>query len=176
MKALYCLPLLIFTLIALLFWRGLHLQPSHIPSPFIGKPAPHFTLDSLLNQTKVSDQLFQGQVTLLNVWATWCYACAEEHPFLLKLARDSHVRIIGLNYKDDPHAAKAWLEKEGNPYQTIAIDMSGQTAIDWGVYGTPETFIIDKHGIVRYKQIGPITSEAWEHTLAPLIQKLWSES
>lgn len=170
------LPLLIFFVIFLILWRGLSLHPNQIPSPLINQEAPAFTLPNLLkDNTKVSNKDFLGQVTLFNVWGTWCYACAEEHAALLDLANKEHIRIIGLNYKDDTNAAKKWLKDNGNPYQIIAVDQSGDTAIDWGVYGAPETFVIDKKGIIRYKHIGPINKDNWEHTLKPLIIKLQNE-
>ncbi len=118
---------------------------------------------------------FLGKVTIVNVWATWCHACATEYDMLLELAQDNQVIFYGLVYKDNPEAVKKWIAKYGNPYRMIAVDQTGDTAIDWGVYGTPETFIIDKKGVIRYKQIGPITADVWEQTLKPLIQKLWKE-
>lgn len=172
----FALPLLIFFLIFILLWRGLTLRPSEVPSPLINKPVPVFELPTLFSANKyTSNKDLIGHVTLLNVWATWCYACAEEHEALLELAKTEHLFFYGLNYKDDRDAAKKWLKQNGNPYTIIAFDQHGQAAIDWGVYGTPETFVIDKKGIIRYKQIGPITSDTWKQTLLPLIQQLKSE-
>ncbi|MEO8402044.1 MAG: DsbE family thiol:disulfide interchange protein [Gammaproteobacteria bacterium] len=169
----FALPLLLFIAILLLLWRGLSLHPSQIPSPLINKPAPVFELPTLLDSNKMtSNKDFIGHVTLVNVWATWCVACAEEHEGLLQLAHDQHIFFYGLNYKDDSAAARAWLKKYGNPYQIVAVDKAGSAAIDWGVYGTPETFVLDKNGIIRYKHIGPIDREAWETKLKPLIDKL----
>jgi cytochrome c biogenesis protein CcmG/thiol:disulfide interchange protein DsbE len=172
MKIRFLLPLIIFTLIGCILWRGLKLHPGQIPSPLINKAAPEFNLPDLLTSNRVTTQALQGHVTLLNVWATWCQACAQEHDYLVDLANNAGVIFYGLNYKDDPAAAKNWLREHGNPYQLIGIDDKGNVAIDWGVYGAPETFIVDKHGIVRYKQIGPITPEVWAQTLKPLIDKL----
>lgn len=172
MKLRYILPLLIFICIAIILWRGLGLNPTQIPSPLIGKPAPSFTLPNLLNNKLTSDKDFQGHVTLVNVWATWCFACAEEHAFLVELAKDPDVRLFGLNYKDDTEAAKKWLKQYGNPYRIVAADKTGNVSINWGVYGAPETFVVDKHGIIRLKYTGPLTPAAWEQTLKPLIDTL----
>ncbi len=173
----FALPLVIFLLIIFLLWRGLNLQPSLIPSPLLNKPAPTFSLPTLFDPTKmVTNKDLLGRVTLVNVWATWCVACREEHMALLQLAKYEHVYFLGINYKDDVLAAKKWLQQYGNPYQMIAVDQTGQAAIDWGVYGTPETFVVDKKGIIRYKQVGPIDAEAWENHLKPLIATLQNES
>ncbi len=171
------LPLIIFIAIIALLWRGLSLHPNQIPSPLLNKPAPAFALPDLyhVNNT-VSNKDFAGHVTLFNVWATWCYACAAEHAKLVELADKEHVFIIGLNYKDNTDAAKKWLLENGNPYKKIAVDETGNTAIDWGVYGAPETFIVDKKGMIRYKQIGPITDEVWQQQLKPLVISLEKES
>lgn len=173
----FVLPLFVFLLIVLILWRGLNLHPNQIPSPLINKVAPPFSLPTLFDSKKMaSNRDFLGHVTLVNVWATWCVACAEEHNGLLQLAEQEHVNFFGLNYKDDPTAAKAWLKQNGNPYQIVAVDQTGTAAIDWGVYGTPETFVIDKKGIIRYKLIGPIDREAWEQHLKPLIAQLTRET
>lgn len=171
------LPLALFLLIVFLLWRGLNLHPAQIPSPLINKPAPSFELPTLSDAKKTTtDKDFQGHVTLLNVWATWCYACATEHEFLKELAANENIVLYGLNYKDDLSAAKESLEKYGNPYRTVAVDQTGNVAIDFGVYGTPETFIIDKKGIIRYKQIGPIDAAVWEKNLKPIVKKLQDET
>jgi len=175
-KKIVIVPLILFLLIFIILWKGLHLQPAQVPSPFLNKPAPSFKVTNLFYPEKIStDRDLIGRVTLLNVWATWCYACAEEHDFLLTLAKNEYLTLYGLNYKDNPVAAKDWLSQKGNPYQIVGVDPKGNVAIDWGVYGTPETFIIDKKGIVRYKQIGPITPQIWENDLKPLITKLKDE-
>jgi cytochrome c biogenesis protein CcmG/thiol:disulfide interchange protein DsbE len=176
MKLRYLLPLFIFIIITSILWRGLGLHPNTIPSPFINKTVPIFSLPSLNDRTPVTQNDFRGQVSLFNVWATWCYACAFEHDFLLDLSKNKNIVLYGLNYKDDPLAAKKWLKAHGNPYHRIAVDRSGDTGINFGVYGTPETFIIDKKGVIRYKQIGPLTPEIWDHDIKPIIEKLQNES
>jgi cytochrome c biogenesis protein CcmG/thiol:disulfide interchange protein DsbE len=177
MKIRFIMPLLFFTLIGLILWRGLNLHPAEIPSPFINKPTPRFELPLLFDQQHITtNNAFMGHVTLLNVWATWCVTCADEHQFLLTLTHDKNLSLFGLNYKDDPVAAKKWLTEKGNPYQLIAVDTAGAAAIDWGVYGTPETFLIDKRGIVRYKRVGPLSKEVWEENIAPLVLKLQAEA
>lgn len=176
MKTRILLPFIIFTAIVILLWRGLALHPNQVPSPLINKPAPTFnlpTLDNLGQTTNEKD--FIGHVTLVNVWATWCFACAEEHNFLLQLAKNPGIQLYGLNYKDNNASAKKWLLEHGNPYKIIAVDNNGNAGIDWGVYGTPETFIVDAHGIIRYKQIGPITPDAWEKVMLPIVEKLRGE-
>jgi cytochrome c biogenesis protein CcmG/thiol:disulfide interchange protein DsbE len=176
MQTRFIFPLVIFVLIVGLLMRGLALHPNQIPSPLIDKPAPQFSVPTLYNASEsLSNKDFLGHVTLLNVWATWCYACAEEHALLLDVAQKQHVIFYGLNYKDNPEKARNWLQEHGNPYKMIGVDLSGDTAIDWGVYGTPETFIIDKHGVIRYKQIGSITPDIWDDTLKPIIKRLQKE-
>lgn len=173
----FALPLLFFVILVGFLWHGLKVNPSIIPSPLISQPAPEFKLPELFspNETTSKDD-FIGHVTLLNVWATWCHACLEEHDFLLKLSSIENLRIVGLNYKDDVSQAKQWLQENGNPYHVVAVDVSGNTGIDWGVYGTPETFIIDKKGIIRYKHIGPINATIWEKTMFPIIVQLRNET
>ncbi len=150
------LPLIIFAALASLLAIGLTLNPREVPSPLIGKPAPEFELPLLLQQGSFSNKDLIGQVTLVNVWASWCISCRQEHDTLKYLARNG-ARVIGLNYKDEPDDAKKWLARLGNPYQVVAADYNGSVGIDWGVYATPETFLIDKDGIIRHKVIGPLT-------------------
>lgn len=169
-------PLIFFLLMMALLWRGLFLHPNQIPSPLINKPAPIFQLPTLFDTNKIiSNKNLLGHITLLNVWATWCEACAEEHGFLLQIANNPDFVLDGLDYKDAPIAAKNWLKTQGNPYQAVLVDEQGDAAIDWGVYGTPETFVIDKKGTIRYKQIGPITAEIWNDKFKPLIMQLQKE-
>lgn len=176
-KLKFILPFIIFTAILFLLWRGLNLHPNQIPSPLIGKKAPDFTLPDLFDEKKlISNKDLMGKVVLVNVWATWCVSCAEEHSALLQLAHNEQVFFFGLNYKDDMASAKQWLKQYGNPYRMVGVDSDGSTAIDWGVYGTPETFVLDKKGLIRYKQIGPIDAESWEKTLKPLLEKLQKEA
>lgn len=171
------LPLFLFVFIVFILWRGLGLHPTQVPSPLINKSAPSFKLPTLFDENKfTTNQDFIGHVTLLNVWATWCYTCVEENEFLKQIANHSDFVLYGLDYKDDPKTAKQWLDKFGNPYSMIAVDSDGSVAIDFGVYGTPETFIIDKKGFVRYKHIGPLTQDTWEKTLKPLVEKLQGET
>jgi cytochrome c biogenesis protein CcmG/thiol:disulfide interchange protein DsbE len=152
------MPLIVFTVLVVLLAIGLTLNPRLVPSPLIDKPAPEFTLPLLLKEGSISKQDLLGHVTLINVWASWCYACRMEHEVVKHLGREG-TRIIGLNYKDEPGDAKAWLAKLGNPYQYVAADYDGRVAIDWGVYGAPETFLVDSEGVIRYKVIGPLSEK-----------------
>ncbi len=171
------LPLVFFVVIIFLLWRGLHLHPTEVPSPLINQAAPSLHLPDLLQKkTWVTNQDLLGRVTLVNVWASWCTACADEHETLLQLAHETHLFIIGFDYKDDEASAKKWLAENGNPYQKVAVDADGLAALDWGIYGTPETFLLDKHGVIRFKQIGPMTLALWQTTLQPLVEKLQRES
>jgi cytochrome c biogenesis protein CcmG, thiol:disulfide interchange protein DsbE len=169
----FALPLGIFIVLAAFLFVGLGLNPREVPSPFIGKPAPSFQLVQLARpeQTFAPSQM-QGQVWLLNVWASWCVACRVEHPLLVDLARKDVVPIVGLNYKDTPDAALGWLAQFGDPYKLSIVDADGRVGIDYGVYGVPETFLIDKQGVIRFKQIGPITEDVWRHKMLPLVQQL----
>ena len=169
----YIVPLVIFVALGLLLAYGLNLDPRRIPSPLIGKPLPAFSLTTVADPTrKVSRDDLHGRVYLLSVWASWCVACREEHPLLNELTNRKVVTIIGLNYKDKREDALRWLGALGNPYELSLSDQDGRLGIDLGVYGVPETFVIDKQGVIRYKQIGPITPEVWEQKLAPLIKEL----
>ena len=173
MKARLFIPLAIFVALAVLLAVGLTLKPREVPSPFIGKPAPAFSLAQLKpGQPDFDPAQMKGQVWLLNVWASWCAPCREEHPLLVAAARQNLVPIVGLNYKDDPRAADEWLRKLGDPYRAIAVDRDGRVAIDYGVYGVPETFVIDREGIVRMKHIGPLTPEVWQRDVLPLLARL----
>jgi len=158
-----------FMLVALTSGR----DPKEIPSPLIGKPAPAFTLPVLAQTDQSwSPEKMRGQVWLLNVWASWCAPCLVEHPELLKLARAKTLPLIGFNYKDEPGAAVAWLDKHGNPYTTIVADRNGRAAFDYGVYGVPETFLIDRNGTIRYKHVGPLTVDEIANKLLPMAQAL----
>lgn len=173
MKARLFIPLGLFLVLAVFLGVGLTLKPREVPSPFIGKPAPAFSLPQLKNAGATFDPAqMKGQVWVLNVWASWCAPCREEHPLLVEAARKQIVPLVGLNYKDDPRNADEWLRKLGDPYQSIAVDRDGRVAIDYGVYGVPETFVIDRDGIVRMKHIGPLTAEVWTRDVLPLLQKL----
>lgn len=169
----FLLPLGIFITLVLFLGIGLRLNPREIPSPFIGKAAPTFTLSQLHapDQT-ISPQAMLGKVWLLNVWASWCVSCREEQPALMDLARQNVVPILGLDYKDEREDGLRWLEQFGNPYQLSAFDADGRVGIDYGVYGVPETFVIDKQGVVRMKHVGPLTPEVIAEKLLPLIKEL----
>lgn len=168
----FLFPLLAFLALAGLLYKGLSLDPKKVPSPLIGKPAPAFSLPLLAAPEKqLTENDLSNQVSLLNVWATWCGACRQEHPVVMQLAK-SGVPIYGLNYKDKRPEAKLWLQRFGNPYRANAFDEDGRVGIDWGVYGAPETFIIDKQGIIRHKHIGPLTTEVVNREIMPLIRQL----
>jgi cytochrome c biogenesis protein CcmG/thiol:disulfide interchange protein DsbE len=169
----FLIPLAVFLVLVAFLAIGLGLNPREVPSPLIGKPAPAFQLPQLHAQGKVlGKQDMLGQVWLLNVWASWCVSCREEHPVLVELSRRNVVPIYGLNYKDTRNEALGWLGQFGNPYTMSIVDADGSVGINYGVYGVPETFVIDKAGVIRYKQIGPVTPEALRDKILPLVQKL----
>jgi cytochrome c biogenesis protein CcmG, thiol:disulfide interchange protein DsbE len=168
----FLLPFAAFIALTVLFAFGLN--PSRdihaLPSPLIGKPAPTFTLTDVLDSARpVSNAGLNGQVYVLNVWATWCVACREEHEALLAISQQHAVPILGLDWKDQRDSAKQWLEQLGNPYQAVAFDSDGRTAINWGVYGAPETYLVDRQGRVIYKYISPMTQQVWEREFLPRI-------
>lgn len=166
-------PLAVFVLLVLLLGIGLGLNPREVPSPLVGKPAPAFNLPQLhAPEQTFSPQELAGQVWILNVWASWCAACRDEHPVLEALAKSRAVPIYGLNYKDRREDAIRWLKQFGDPYRLSIIDAEGRVGIDYGVYGVPETYVIDKRGVIRYKRIGPVTPEIVEKKLLPLIREL----
>jgi len=172
----YLLPLGIFVALAIFLGVGLKLNPREVPSPLVGKAAPVFNLPQLHDSNKtIAPENLRGKVWLLNVWASWCASCREEHPVLVELSKKNIVSIYGLNYKDKREDGLAWLREFGNPYVASAYDNAGQAGIDWGVYGVPETFIIDKAGVIRYKHIGPVTPKALEEKMLPLIKVLNNE-
>ena len=169
----FLLPLGAFIVLVIFLGVGLTLKPREIPSPFIGKAAPAFRIPQLHEETRtISPEEMRGKVWLLNVWASWCVSCREEHPLLVEFARQNIVPVYGLNYKDKRENALAWLANGGNPYVLSAYDREGNVGIDWGVYGVPETFVVDKQGIIRYKQIGPVTQEALRDKIIPLVKEL----
>jgi len=168
----FLLPFAAFVALVVLFALGLNPKRDiHVlPSPLIGKPAPAFALTDVLDPARVvSTEAFKGQVYVLNVWGTWCVACRQEHEALLAIARQHVVPIIGLDYMDERERAKQWLEQLGNPYTAVAFDTEGRTAIDWGVYGAPETYLVDAQGRVVFKFISPMTAEVWEKEFLPRI-------
>ncbi len=167
------LPLVVFVALALLLGVGLQLNPREVPSPLMNKPAPAFNLPQLHQPDQtLGPEALRGQVWLLNVWASWCTSCRLEHPVLVDLARSARVPIYGLNYKDQRSDALVWLERFGNPYQATMYDPKGLVGLDYGVYGTPETFVIDQQGVIRHKQVGPLTVEVLEKTILPLVRRL----
>ena len=169
----YLIPLGIFAILMGFLAMGLGLKPREIPSPLINKPAPAFSLPLLDDpQQKLSAQDLRGKVWILNVWASWCVACRIEHPLLVEFAKTASVPIYGLNYKDKRDDAQRWLVNFGNPYTRSLSDTEGLVGIDFGVYGVPETFIIDKEGVIRMKQIGPVTPEVLRDDILPLLAKL----
>ncbi|WP_445327100.1 DsbE family thiol:disulfide interchange protein [Xylophilus sp. ASV27] len=167
------IPVLVAGVLVTFMAVGLTLKPREVPSPLIGKAAPGFTLPVLAQPgRKLSLQDLRGKVWLLNVWASWCVACRLEHPVVLDFARTGEVPVYGLNYKDEPADALRWLERFGNPYVASLSDRDGLVGIDFGVYGVPETFVIDKQGVIRHKVIGPLTPETLRDTVMPLVRKL----
>ncbi len=169
----YALPLGAFLVLAIFLGIGLGLNPREVPSPLIGKPAPHFELPQLHRaQDTFSQKDMHGKVWMLNVWASWCAACRVEHPVLVALAKSGTIPIIGLNYKDKRGDGIAWLERFGDPYVLSAYDEQGKVGIDYGVYGVPETYVIDKQGVIRYKRIGIVTPDIVKEKILPLVGEL----
>jgi cytochrome c biogenesis protein CcmG/thiol:disulfide interchange protein DsbE len=173
----YLVPLAIFLVLAGFLFRGLSLDPKLVPSPLVGKPMPAFSLARLKDPAAtISDADIRGKVSILNIWATWCVSCRAEHEVLLQLAQSNKANIYGLNYKDERAAALRWLQQLGDPYAANAYDVDGRVGIDWGVYGAPETFIIDRQGIIRHKHVGPLTVEILNEQILPLIDELQSST
>lgn len=173
----YLLPVILFFVLCGFLFIGLYKDPSEVPSPLIGKAVPEFSLPTLHDDSiYFTNNEFLGKVSVLNVWGTWCFACKQEHSALLELARRKIAPIYGLNYKDDAAKAKVYLRDFGNPFEANAFDGAGRVAIDWGVYGAPETFLIDKKGIIRYKHIGPLSMTDLDNKIQPLILQLKNES
>jgi cytochrome c biogenesis protein CcmG/thiol:disulfide interchange protein DsbE len=172
----FILPLVIFLTMVGFLAVGLKLDPREVPSPLVGKPAPLFSLPRLDNPEQVmSPQDMLGKVWLFNVWASWCGACRDEHPVLMRLSRSGAVPVIGMDYKDMRQDAQQWLDQGGNPYVATVMDVDGRVGINYGVYGVPETYVIDKAGVIAYKQIGPVTDEALRDKILPLVQKLQAQ-
>ena len=185
-------PLIGFIVLVVLLAVGLNLDPREVPSPLVGKPAPAFSLSKLGSDEKFSPQDMQGKVWLLNVWSTWCVSCRQEHPMLVQMAKSQTVTLIGLNYKEvrgdasfdmskinaeaektmATQRASAWLQRHGNPYALSALDLDGRVGIDYGVYGVPETYVIDKAGIIRLKHTGPISPDVFSTRILPLVAEL----
>lgn len=173
MKARFLIPLLLFVVLVAFLGIGLNRDPHEVPSPLINKPAPTFDVPQLAKPNKsFSPTDMKGQVWIFNVWASWCVACREEHPVLVELAKSGQAPLIGLNYKDKREDALAMLQRQGDPYVLSAFDANGRVGIDYGVYGVPETYIIDQAGIIRFKHIGPITMQVLNEKMYPLIREL----
>ena len=169
----FLIPLAIFGVLVGFFAKGLYLDPREVPSPLIDKPAPEFALTRLDQPEQTirrADML--GKVWLLNVWASWCESCRDEHPTLVEFAKQKALPLYGLDYKDQREPAQAWLAERGNPYDASLFDASGRVGIDFGVYGVPETFLIDKQGVIRFKQIGVMTPEVLRDKVMPLVRQL----
>ena len=167
------LPLVLFIALVGFLLIGLHRDPHEVPSPLINKPAPDFKLSQLREPNKTfSPQEMRGKVWVLNFWGTWCVACREEHPLLLEYSKTGAVPIYGVDYKDDRAAAMQMLDEEGDPYTLTASDPDGRVSIDYGVYGAPESYLIDRNGVIRFKQIGPITRDVWQKEILPRAKQL----
>ncbi len=169
----YVVPLVLFLALTGFLYAGLHLKPSEVPSPLIDKPAPAFQLSTLHEpEIQFTPQEMRGKVWLFNVWASWCVSCRQEHPVLMELARTGIVPIYGLDYKDQRNDGIQWLAQHGNPYVLSAYDIDGRVGINYGVYGVPETYLIDQQGIIRYKHIGPISRQALREKILPMVKEL----
>jgi len=167
------LPLVLFIALVGFLLIGLHRDPHEVPSPLINKPAPDFKLSQLREPNKTfTPQEMRGKVWVLNFWGTWCVACREEHPLLLEYSKTGAVPIYGVDYKDDRAAAMQMLDEEGDPYTLTASDPDGRVSIDYGVYGAPESYLIDRNGVIRFKQIGPITRDVWQKEILPRAKQL----
>lgn len=169
----YLIPLVLFAVLVIFLAIGLTRNPDDLPSALIDKPAPEFRLPQLKDPSQsFSAQDMRGKVWMLNVWASWCIACRDEHQFLGQYAASGAVPIIGLNYKDRREDAMGWLEELGDPYQLSVTDLDGRVGMDYGVFGAPETYIIDKGGTIRYKYVGPVTPDVWSTKILPVVQRL----
>ena len=169
----FLIPLGIFIAVAAFLFKGLSLNLKEVPSPLIRKAAPEFSLPMLNNfETRFANSDMTGKVWLLNVFASWCGPCLDEHPVIVNFARSDTAPVLGFNYKDRPQAAAQWLDRHGDPYSQVVVDLDGRIGLDYGVYGVPETFLIDRAGIIRYKKIGPLTQADVVEDILPLIEEL----
>lgn len=173
-SAYYLIPLGIFIALSVFLWKGLSIDHAHLPSTRIDQVVPKFSASTLDKDLIVTENIFNGRITLLNFWATWCTTCKQEHAFWMKHIKEfsPNLQLLAVNYHDEDKLAKAWLSNDGNPFSIVIKDPLGRLGMDWGVRGTPETFVIDKQGIVRYRHAGPIDDIAWTTVLLPLIQTL----
>lgn len=173
----FVLPLALFAIVGVVFWSGFAHNPAEVPSVLIDKPVPAFDLPPLPGmQNGLSSEGLKGDVALVNVFASWCIPCKVEHPVITRLAREEKVPVYGINHKDKAEDALEWLAVNGNPYSRIGADLNGRVSIDWGVYGVPETFLIDRDGHIRFKHVGPLTPEVVEDRILPLIKHLRGQS
>jgi cytochrome c biogenesis protein CcmG/thiol:disulfide interchange protein DsbE len=167
----FAIPLVVLVLLLGVFTVGLFRDPRLVPSPLIGKPAPAFDLPVVDGSPQhMTEADLRGAPVLVNFFASWCVGCQEEHPYLMQLAQSSGARFIGIDYKDDESDLRPWLQRRGNPYARVLSDLEGKAGIDWGVYGVPETFVLDAKGTIVYKQVGPMTPEVWLHDILPLLR------
>jgi cytochrome c biogenesis protein CcmG/thiol:disulfide interchange protein DsbE len=173
----FWLPASVGILILALFWAGLGHDPHKVPSGLVGHKVPYFSHKDLTDGSKsLNNNIFKGHVSILNIWASWCESCLVEHGALNHIVKRYQVPLYGLNYKDDRQQALKWLNDYGNPFQAVIYDPDGKAAVEWGITGTPESYVIDAQGIIRYKHTGPITHDDWQQTLWPLIKRLRGES
>lgn len=163
----FLLPVAVLLGLVILLGVGLRLDPRTVPSPLIGKPVPAFQLPRLEGDAGFSDGDLRGVPSIVNFFASWCTPCLEEHPVLMQLAREGGVRLVGINYKDAPDDALRWLARHGNPYAVVARDSEGDAGLDWGVYGVPETYLVDADGVILHKHVGPLTPTVWSEDFAP---------
>ncbi|CAO3415026.1 DsbE family thiol:disulfide interchange protein [Azospirillum doebereinerae] len=172
-RFLYLLPFLLFIGVGVAFYMGFQRDPRDIPSALIDKPVPSFTLPPLPGRPQgLSAEGLKGDVTLVNVFASWCIPCKAEHPVITRLAREQGVTVRAINHKDKAEDALAWLARNGDPYASIGADLDGRVSIDWGVYGVPETFLVDRQGRIRFKHVGPLTPQVVEEQILPMVQHL----
>jgi cytochrome c biogenesis protein CcmG/thiol:disulfide interchange protein DsbE len=167
----FAIPLIVLLVLIGFFYVGMHRDPHLVPSPLVGKPAPAFDLPTLDGQPpRLTTADLKGAPVLVNFFASWCGGCQEEHAYLMQLAGSGQVKLLGIDYKDAETDLRPWLGRKGNPYGLILSDLEGRAGIDWGVYGVPETFVVDAKGTILYKQIGPMTPQVFEHDIAPLLK------
>lgn len=174
-RLLYLLPFLLFIGVGIAFYLGFQRDPRDIPSALIDKPAPTFALPPIQGQPAtggLSSARLTGDVTLVNVFASWCIPCKAEHPVITRLSREQGVTVFGINYKDKPEDALTWLSRNGNPYAAVGADLDGRVSIDWGVYGVPESYLIDRQGRIRFKHVGPLTPQVVEEQILPMVKHL----
>jgi len=171
-RLVYVVPVLLFAALVVWFGIGLTKDPKKLPSALIDKPAPDFVLPPLGRRQGLAKSDLAGEVTLVNFWASWCVPCRIEHPILMRLAEEGKVRLVGIDYKDKPDEAEKLLSQLGDPYRRIGADRDGRVGIDFGVYGVPETYVVDKAGRIRFRQVGPLTPEDWEQHFRPLLEEL----